>query len=81
MKTLNLNNRNFASGTNQSAAKSNTKNTNKLANVSPFLLLLLPVFVVMIVTFSISLPKDSDSALKTNTKPSVSVIKITKSLF
>lgn len=81
MKTLNLNNRNFASEINHSAAKSNTKNANKLANVSPFLLLLLPVFVVMIVTFSISLPKESDSALKTNTKPSVSVIKITKSLF
>ncbi len=80
MKTLNLNNQQSANETNHFNASSNTSKMNKLANVSPFLLLLLPVFVVMIVTFSISIPQENEAALKTTTKPSTAIVNITSNL-
>nr|WP_294871686.1 hypothetical protein [uncultured Pedobacter sp.] len=50
----------------------------KLANVSPFLLLLVPVFIMMILTFatSISNSHNEDVALKSSSATKTEMVKV-----
>ncbi|WP_168202544.1 hypothetical protein [Pedobacter sp. KBS0701] len=53
----------------------------KLANTSPFLLLLLPVFMMIILTLTVNTNQnDAEIAVKT-TKPSGSVVKQATAIF
>jgi hypothetical protein len=55
----------------------------KLANVSPFILLLVPVFVMMLLTFTTSINSSNEQeniAVKSKTTTSNSLIKVSTSL-
>lgn len=54
----------------------------RLSNVSPFLLLLFPVFIMMVLAFvgNVSPAQDEELALKTNATPTATIIKATASI-
>lgn len=53
----------------------------KLTNVSPFLLLLFPVFMVMLMAFATGISKDEQSeALTTKTSTSTTIAKVATSI-
>ncbi len=52
----------------------------KLTNVSPFLLLLAPVFVMMIISFTFSNAAQEEAASKSNAKPAAAVVKVANNL-
>lgn len=51
-----------------------SKKVSKVASISPFILLLIPVFVVMIVSFTITGPEQNITEVKTKTTASVANI-------
>jgi len=54
----------------------------KLTNVSPFLLLLFPVLIMMVLTFATSNPinQDEESAAKTSTAATSTIVKATTAI-
>lgn len=84
MKNLNLqplaNKSITAKETTSYANSSFSKKVSKIANVSPFILLLVPVFVVMLVSFSIQTPNQNITENKVEVKAKTNFANITTNI-
>lgn len=84
MKTssaINLNNQTVMADDNFTASQIKLSIMKKLANTSPFLLLLLPVFMMIILTLTVSTSQNDAEMVVKPTKTSGSVVKQVTAIF
>lgn len=84
MKTssaINLNNQTVMADDNFTASQIKLSIMKKLANTSPFLLLLIPVFMMIILTLTVSTSQNDAEMVVKPTKTSGSVVKQVTAIF